>query len=361
MKNQFNKNSLGLLPEPPLIDNYQPEQQIKHRIMSKSDLKKRDPKDIEQTFFTFFTPIYNRKHTIHRVWESLIAQTNQNFEWIVIDNGSEDGIETVLEEYQSKATFPMTVIYQENLGKYKAFNRVVHLAKGELLFPADSDDTFEPNLIERMTEVWSKYKNEDVSGIDVLYKLQNGEISGEEYPFAEGVSTKEEIFYKLGIGGEKWGCVRVDLLKKYPFPTNFDVKYFPDAYVWDQIGFNYKTVFVNEVFGTYFQDAGGQITKKKRVSKEHIRMKNFYTLWQINYVFSRVEKYISYKEYFRKFVFLWLTAFKSGTTISHVFKNIERTKSKTVALFTLFPSFLIYVFKLELKFLRKKKYSYQNN
>ena len=35
--------------------------------------------------FTVFTPVYNRKHTIHRVWNSLNAQTYRDFEWIIVD------------------------------------------------------------------------------------------------------------------------------------------------------------------------------------------------------------------------------------------------------------------------------------
>lgn len=320
--------------------------------------EKRD-KIMEQPYFTIFTPIYNRKHLIHRVWESLLAQTNQNFEWIVIDNGSEDGIESLLEEYQSKATFPMQVIYQKNSGKYIAFNRVVHIAKGELLFPADSDDTFEPNLIQRMTELWLKYKADDISGITMLCKDEDGEIIGEEFPFSEGVSSYEEILYKRNIGGEKWGCIRVDVLKEFPFPTDFNVTYFPDAYVWDQIGFNYKTVFVNEPLRTYFQDAGDQITKQKYVSKEQMRMKNFFTLFKINHTFPKIEKYLPLNDYLQMFIFLWITTFKSNIPIRDVYRKIERPKSKIVALLTFFPAIIVNIFKLKLNFLRKKKYKYQ--
>lgn len=39
---------------------------------------------------TIFTPSYNRAHTLHRVYESLQVQTLQNFEWIIIDDGSID-------------------------------------------------------------------------------------------------------------------------------------------------------------------------------------------------------------------------------------------------------------------------------
>ncbi len=342
-----------------LIDGETKNQLIDQRKMSISDLASSSPDSIPQTFFTIFTPIYNRKHTIHRVWESLKNQTNKNFEWILIDNGSEDNVLPLLEEYKSKADFTVKIYKQENKGKYIAFNRVLDLAKGELLFPADSDDTFEPNLIERMNEIWAKYKADDVSGITMLCKDEDGEIVGEKFPFDEGISTYKDILYKHKVGGEKWGCIRVDVLKKYPFPTNFNVKYFPDAYVWDQIGFNYKTVYVNEPLRTYFQDAGNQIMKEKNVSEDFMKMKNFYTLWKINYVFPNVKEYLTLSESYEMYVFLWISAFKGKVSVSQVLKQLKRTKSKILALLFLIPSYLINVFNLKLNFLRKKKYKYQ--
>ncbi len=355
------KKNLFINPSSLLVGDINIEhiEHIEHIKMSRSDLASSKGVAVKQTFFTIFTPIYNRKHTIHRVWESLINQTNKNFEWILIDNGSEDDVLPLLEKYKAKADFSVRIFTQENKGKYMAFNRVLDLAEGELLFPADSDDTFEPNLIERMTEVWAKYKADDVSGITVLCKDEDGEIVGEEFPFDEGISTYKDILYKHKVGGEKWGCIRVDVLKKYPFPTNFNVKYFPDAYVWDQIGFNYRMIFVNEPLRTYFQDAGNQIMKEKNVSEDFMKMKNFYTIWKINYVFPQVSEYLSNREYYQMYVFLWISAFKGEIPVLQVIKKLERVKSKTIALLILIPSYFINVFNLKLNFLRKKKYKYQ--
>jgi len=313
---------------------------------------------MEQTFFTIFTSVYNRKHTIERVWESLINQTNKNFEWILIDNGSEDNVGPLLEEYKSKADFDVQIYYQENKGKYRAFNRALDLAKGELFIPADSDDWFEHNTIERFNDIWNKYKADNVAGITVLCKYEDGSIVGDKFPI-EGVSSYTDIVFKHKVDAEAWGCVRLDVLKKYRFPMDFDVKYFPDMYIWGQIGMNYNTVFINEPLRTYYQDSGNQITHTKDTSKEFMRMKNFFTLWKINYMFPKVEKYVSYKEYYRIFVFLWLTAFRSGISVSYVIKNLKRAKSKFVAILFLIPSYIIKIFGLQLNFLRKKKYSYQ--
>lgn len=314
----------------------------------------------QNVFFTVFTSTYNRKHTINRVWESLINQTYKNFEWIIIDNGSEDNIQPLLEEFKLKADFNVRIFFQENLGKYRAFNRVLDLAEGELLIPADSDDSFEFNTLERFNEIWKEYKAEDISGITVLCKYADGSLVGKKFP-VEGISNYEDMVYKYKLDSENWGCVRVDVLKKYRFPTDFDVKYFPDLYIWAQIGFNYKTVYINDALRIYHQDSGNQVTNEKERPLEYFRMKNFFTLWKINYIFSRTEKYLSFKEYIQTFVFLWLTAFKSGISASQIIKNIERANSKIAALLLLFPSWFIFKSGLRLKYLRKKKYKYQQS
>ncbi|NNC69327.1 MAG: glycosyltransferase family 2 protein [Flavobacteriaceae bacterium] len=308
--------------------------------------------------FTIFTSTYNRKHTIDRVWQSLINQTSKNFEWIVIDNGSVDGIKPVLEGYKAKANFEVRTFYQENQGRYMAFNRAVDLAKGELFVPADSDDWFEPNTIARFEEIWAKYKSDDVSGITVLCKYEDDEIVGEKFPH-EGIADYKNIVYKNKIGGEKWGCIRVDLLKKYRFPTHFDVKDFPAMYLWAQIGFNYKLVVMNEPLRIYYQDAGNQYTHQRDESYANMDMKNFYTLWEINYIFREVGKYVSLRDYLQKFVYLWITSFKSKKSVSYVISKLESTKSKIIALALLVPSYLINLFKLKLNFLKPKKYKYQ--
>ena len=258
---------------------------------------------MKSTYFTIFTSVYNRKHTVHRVWESLNNQTYKNFEWILINNGSQDGVEPLLEEYNAKADFKVRLIHQENKGKYMAFDRCVDLAEGELMIPADSDDRFDSNTLERLNEVWNKYKADDISGIDVLCKYEDGVIVGEKFPIDEGISSFKDVVYKNKVGGEKWGCVRVDLLKNFRFPKTFDVKFFPDWYVWSQIGFNYRTIYLNEPLRIYFQDAGNQITKEKVDSLEVTRMKNFLALRQINYIFPEVGPY-PHRAFFHKAIHL---------------------------------------------------------
>ena len=298
---------------------------------------------MEDIFFTVFTPIYNRKHTIYRVWDSLIAQTNKNFEWLIVNDGSNDNIEPLLEEYKDKADFKVRIFHQQNSGKHIAFNKAIENAKGELFIPADSDDSFSSETIEVFTEIWKKYKNDSISGISVLCKSENDVIVGDNFTI-EGVSNLIDITYKYNVKGEKWGCIRLDVLKKFKFPTDFDVKFFPEAYLWTQIGLNYKTVFVNVPLRTYYQDAGNQLTNEK-ISQSLMKMYNFYTLWRINYLFPYIRQYVSIKDYLRTFVYLWMTTLQGRIPVLSVIKKLEKTSHKILAVVLLLPVFFIFLTK----------------
>ena len=103
--------------------------------------------------FTVCTPTFNRAHTIHLVFESLKQQTFTDFEWLVIDDGSDDETSTLIKQWQSEAFFPIRYKFQENQGKHIIANLGVEMARGELLV-ADSDDSFKPEALEVFCEYW---------------------------------------------------------------------------------------------------------------------------------------------------------------------------------------------------------------
>ena len=62
--------------------------------------------------FTIFTPSYNRAYTLPKLYESLVNQEKQNFEWLIIDDGSTDDTEAVVNEIIKENNFPISYVKQ---------------------------------------------------------------------------------------------------------------------------------------------------------------------------------------------------------------------------------------------------------
>ena len=81
---------------------------------------------------TVFTPTYNRAKLLPRLHKSLQEQTNKDFEWVIIDDGSTDNTKEVIDNIiiQQDNDFPIRYFYKENGGKHTAINQGVKLALG---------------------------------------------------------------------------------------------------------------------------------------------------------------------------------------------------------------------------------------
>lgn len=208
-----------------------------------------------QPLFTIFTPTYNRASTLGRVYNSLIKQTYQNFEWLLIDDGSTDTTKDLVSIWISDSAIPIRYIYQENQGKHIAFNKAVLEARGKFFVPLDSDDACSPLALERFKTIWESIKKPDLfSGVCVHCENQQGQLIGKL--FAKDILDTDscELLYKYKLAGEKWGFHRTDILKSFPFPEVTDVKFLPESLVWHAIAKHYKIRCVNEVLRIYYQD-----------------------------------------------------------------------------------------------------------
>lgn len=99
---------------------------------------------------TVFTPTYNRAHTLSKLYDSLLKQDFSDFEWLVIDDGSADGTETLVNSFMEKSAISIRYIKVPNGGKHRAINRATDLAHGEIFFIVDSDDYLTPNALSRL-------------------------------------------------------------------------------------------------------------------------------------------------------------------------------------------------------------------
>mgnify|MGYP001827697834 CR=1 FL=1 len=207
--------------------------------------------------FTVFTPTFDRAHTLHRVRESLERQTLRDFEWVVVDDGSTDDTARVLERWARDSAFPIRFERQPNAGKHVAIRRGVTLARGALFLIHDSDDGCVPEALARFAHHWHAIPAEDrdrFAGVTAACRDAEGRPVGDPLPSAVLDATALELRYRHGVAGERWGFVRTGLLRRFPFPDRPVGTYVPESLVWDRIGRDHLTRFIDEPLRIYHVD-----------------------------------------------------------------------------------------------------------
>lgn len=225
----------------------------------------RDDASTEHAYrFTVFTPTLNRGHVLHRVYDSLRAQTFTDFEWLVIDNGSTDDTADLIEGWRAEAAFPIRYIVQENRGVHVSWNRASAEARGELLLFIRSADVVVATALERFNALWRSIPDDQragYSGVTVNCVDKEGRLIGTEFPEPVLDSNSSEIRFRYKVKGEKWGFQRVDIMRDHPLPVIEGYRgYMPEAIVWRAIGREFRTRFVNERLRIYWQDQSSSIS-----------------------------------------------------------------------------------------------------
>jgi len=189
---------------------------------------------------TIFTPTYNRAYTLPKLYDSLCKQICQDFEWLIVDDGSTDHTKELVENWRLECKVGIQYMCQDNYGKMMAHNRAVRQSKTELFMCVDSDDYLcSDQVIGDIISFWdnhSKNLNDDICGI-ITFK----EIGQKRMTFPEGmdVANLSDLGDK-GFKGEAALIFRCDVLVQYPFPFFIGEKFVTDVYIYDQIDQKYK-------------------------------------------------------------------------------------------------------------------------
>lgn len=180
-------------------------------------------------FLTIFTPTYNRASYLPRLFDSLNQQTSLDFEWILVDDGSDDDTKTVVKAMEGDAHFPMTFVSQCNQGKHVAYNTSLDYIHGDYFVCVDSDDYLVDTAVE-----------------DVRAFIEcNTSIDGWAGVLAKRFATtlKPETFrgrlfdlYESGaVSGDTMLIYKADVVRKYRFPVFDGEKFCPEYIIYDQI------------------------------------------------------------------------------------------------------------------------------
>lgn len=225
--------------------------------------------------FTVFTPTYNRAYILHKLYESLLRQTKKDFEWLVVDDGSTDDTESLVQKWIKEGSLNIRYYKQENQGKHIAINKALELAKGEYLITIDSDDYIEDNCIEVCYTLAEKVDNrEDFVGFTFIHFSDKIPYDKEKYGKKEWV---EEQDYQWEFHGEMSFVLKTNIAKKYPFPIYKDEKFCRESVFLIPILQNYNILFTDNVLahGDYLEDGLSQNSHKKLLENPRYAMLSF--------------------------------------------------------------------------------------
>lgn len=208
--------------------------------------------------FTVFTPTYNRAHTLHRVYDSLKAQTFRDFEWLVVDDGSADDTKALIDKWQKDADFPIRYVTQDHLGRHVALNRGADESRGKFFFPVSSDDGLAPNALERFKFYWDDIPDAEkprFCGVKGLSRDPEGNIVGDKYPRDVLDSDDAELYYRHKVRrGDHCGFYRTDVVRRIRFPELKNLAFVVESNVLFTIAKEFKMRYVNEPLYIYYPD-----------------------------------------------------------------------------------------------------------
>lgn len=217
-------------------------------------------------------PIYNAEKTIRKCVDSLLAQTFQDFEILLIDDGSPDQCGAICDEYAKQDT-RIRVIHQENQGVSAARQCGIDHAQGEYTIHADPDDWVEPEMLE---ELYKKAKEDDADM--VICDFYENTYKGQRYIKQQPTSLDSEVVLKElfdNLHGSTWNkLIRVNCFKKCNVQFPKTISFCEDLYVNAALLLNDITVsYLNYAYYHYVKNNPESLSRRYNESSERTNVK----------------------------------------------------------------------------------------
>lgn len=212
-------------------------------------------------------PLYNKAPYIKRALDSVLAQTIQNFEVIVVNDGSQDGGEMIVEKYSDSR---IHLINQENRGVSIARNSGVNAARADLVAFLDADDEWLPEFLEEIIALNIKYPNAG------MYFSNSWKIRGEESYCSRPINPEDDglitnYFRECALRGHRIDTITV-AVKKSIFLSlngfNSEFKIYEDYDLWDRIAYNYPIAYTSKPLAIYHMEVSCTVERIKTSPKK---------------------------------------------------------------------------------------------
>ncbi len=230
-------------------------------------------------------PNYNYARFLKQRIDSVLNQSYQDFELIILDDCSTDNSKTIIEQYRNHPKVSQIVYNEKNSGStFKQWEKGILLAKGQYVWIAESDDWAEHDFLEKLLEKFTidseiglvycnsnRFVNELFKDTLSDIKIQILENNKWKYDYIH--DGKFELYDSLVL------CCSINnasavLFKKEVLleanPFNVELKYLGDWYCYLKIAFISKIAYLNKTLNNY-RDHSDNISKKATLENNHLR------------------------------------------------------------------------------------------
>lgn len=203
---------------------------------------------------SIIVPVYNVEKFLPRCLDSIVSQTLDEIECIVVNDGSPDQSQKIIDEYVEKYPHLFKSLIKENGGLSDARNYAIDYVQGEYIGFVDSDDWIEPDMYEKLYQK-AKEENADLVVSDFLMEWEERGISN----YIQGLRTQADNSFKnlLLSPASAW-----NKLYKAELFTKTDIRY-PKGLWYEDLATTAKFMpkchhiaYVNEAFVHYIQREG---------------------------------------------------------------------------------------------------------
>lgn len=195
------------------------------------------------------TTTYNRDKLLLRLFNALQKQTNYNFEWILIDDGSEEKYQAAISKIMESITiFKKYIFHQKNQGKHAALNLAFQHISGDVTVIVDSDDKPLPNMISEIISKWTTKRLNDPALAAIIFEKGSDERKALQVIKDNGVRANINNYrYFNGLSGDLAETFKSSILIKYHFPVQDNEKFLSEDYIWIDIGKKYDAIFYHQI------------------------------------------------------------------------------------------------------------------
>ena len=222
-----------------------------------------------ENLISVVVPVYNVEQFLPRCVDSILAQTYQNLEIILVDDGSPDGCGDICDAYAAKDD-RVKVIHKTNGGLSSARNAGIEAATGEYLAFVDSDDWIEPEMYGHMLGLMTKYDAKLVCAGRYDVSGKTGERAVGLCPKKEECISAEEMVGRIFL----WDGCDSSACDKLYHRSLLETFRYPEGKVCEDVPVTYKivlqagnAVLCDRPFYNYYHRPGSISTEKAITEK----------------------------------------------------------------------------------------------